>query len=147
MTRRQIRETAFRILFALNFCPADQMQEQLDLYYTDHAQIEIDDLMEEEDQKAVIRIDQASWADVTDKCLGAAGHLAEIDRMIDQSSRGWKRSRMTKVDLTLLRLAIYEIAFEKLDAGIAINEAVELAKHYGTEKSPSFVNGILAKIS
>ena len=61
MIRRQIRETAFRILFVLNFCPADQMQDQLNLYFTDHTELEIDDLTEEEDQKAVIRLDQASW--------------------------------------------------------------------------------------
>ena len=147
MIRRQIRETAFRILFVLNFCPADQMQDQLNLYFTDHTELEIDDLTEEEDQKAVIRLDQASGPEITAKCLGAAGHLPEIDRIIEESSEGWKLSRLTKVDLTLLRLAVYEMKFENLPSGIAINEAVELAKRYGTDKSPAFVNGVLAKIS
>ncbi|EUB16099.1 transcription antitermination factor NusB [Shuttleworthella sp. MSX8B] len=147
MIRRQIRETAFRILFVLNFCPADQMQDQLNFYFTDHTELEIDDLTEEEDQKAVIRLDQASWPEITAKCLGAAGHLPEIDRIIEESSEGWKLSRLTKVDLTLLRLAVYEMKFENLPSGIAINEAVELAKRYGTDKSPAFVNGVLAKIS
>lgn len=147
MIRRQIRETAFRILFVLNFCPADQMQDQLNFYFTDHTELEIDDLTEEEDQKAVIRLDQASWTEITAKCLGAAGHLPEIDRIIEESSEGWKLSRLTKVDLTLLRLAVYEMKFENLPSGIAINEAVELAKRYGTDKSPAFVNGVLAKIS
>lgn len=147
MIRRQIRETAFRILFVLNFCPADQMQDQLNFYFTDHTEPEIDDLTEEEDQKAVIRLDQASWPEITAKCLGAAGHLPEIDRIIEESSEGWKLSRLTKVDLTLLRLAVYEMKFENLPSGIAINEAVELAKRYGTDKSPAFVNGVLAKIS
>ena len=147
MIRCQIRETAFRILFVLNFCPADQMQDQLNLYFTDHTELEIDDLTEEEDQKAVIRLDQASWPEITAKCLGAAGHLPEIDRIIEESSEGWKLSRLTKVDLTLLRLAVYEMKFENLPSGIAINEAVELAKRYGTDKSPAFVNGVLAKIS
>lgn len=146
MTRRQIRETAFRILFALNFCPADQMQDQLNLYYTDHAEVEIDDLIEEEDRHAVIQVDQASWPEITAKCLGAAAHLPEIDRVIEESSEGWKMSRLTRVDLTLLRLAVYEMKFEHLASGIAINEAVELSKRYGTEKSPAFVNGVLAKI-
>ena len=147
MIRRQIRETAFRILFVLNFCPADQMQDQLNFYFTDHTELEIDDLTEEEDQKAVIRLDQASWPEITAKCLGAAGHLPEIDRIIEESSEGWKLSRLAKVDLTLLRLAVYEMKFENLPSGIAINEAVELAKRYGTDKSPAFVNGVLAKIS
>ena len=62
-------------------------------------------------------------------------------------TRGWKTARMGKVDLTLLRLAVYEIKFEDdIPTGVAINEAVELAKKYGTDDSSSFVNGILAKI-
>lgn len=62
-------------------------------------------------------------------------------------AQGWKTSRMGKVDLTLIRLAVYEMKFEEdVPAGVAINEAVELAKAYGTDDSSSFVNGILAKL-
>lgn len=75
-------------------------------------------------------------------------HLEEIDRIIDESARGWKTSRMAKVELSLIRLAVYEIRFEEeIPTGVAINEAVELAKLYGEENSASFVNGILARIA
>ena len=68
--------------------------------------------------------------------------------MINEAATGWKTSRMGKVDLTLLRLAVYEIKFEEdIPTKVAINEAVELAKRYGTDSSPAFVNGVLAKIA
>ena len=61
---------------------------------------------------------------------------------------GWKTQRMGKVDLTIIRLALYEILYdEDIPTGVAINEAVELAKRYGTDESPSFVNGVLAKLA
>jgi len=74
--------------------------------------------------------------------------LEEIDKIINESSKGWKTTRMGKVDLTLIRLAVYEIKYEEdIPTGVAINEAVELAKKYGTDDSPAFINGILAKIA
>jgi len=74
--------------------------------------------------------------------------LPQIDEMLNEKAEGWKTSRMSKVDLTLLRLAIYEIEFdEEVPTGVAINEAVELAKNFGQEESSSFVNGILAKFA
>jgi len=73
-------------------------------------------------------------------------HMEEIDSVIDSKTEGWKTSRMAKVDLTLIRVAYYEIAFEKLSEKVAINEAVELAKKYGEDNAPSFVNGVLARL-
>ena len=72
--------------------------------------------------------------------------LEEIDGQINEKAEKWTTSRMGKVDLTLIRLAVYEILFDdSVPAGVAINEAVELAKKFGQDASPSFVNGILAK--
>ena len=72
----------------------------------------------------------------------------EIDADIDQIAEGWKTTRMGKVDLTILRLAVYEMKFdEEIPVGVAINEAVELAKKFGGDDSPAFVNGILAKLA
>ncbi len=145
MTRREIRETAFRILFGMNFHTAEELHEQLELYYEDHTAFEIDTLAEFEDEP--IHIDDESWPEVCKKAEGCVAHLDEIDAAIEEASHGWKLNRMTKMDLTLIRLAVYEIRYEELAAGIAINEAVELAKHYGTDKSAGFVNGVLAKLS
>ena len=73
--------------------------------------------------------------------------LEDIDAIINEVSTGWKTSRMSKVDLTIIRLAVYEIKFdEDVPASVAINEAVEISKVFGGDDSPSFVNGILAKV-
>ena len=73
---------------------------------------------------------------------------ADLDAQIDGVADKWKTERMTKVDLTVIRLAAYEILYdEEVPTGVAINEAVELAKRYGTDQSPSFVNAILAKLA
>ena len=73
--------------------------------------------------------------------------IEEIDAKINEVTEGWKTGRMGKVDLTLIRLAVYEMLYEEdVPAKVAINEAVELAKQYGTDNSPSFVNGVLAKL-
>ena len=70
-----------------------------------------------------------------------------IDIMIDEKAKGWKTSGMGKVELTILRLAVYEMLFdEDVPATVAINEAVEIAKKFGGDDTPAFVNGILAKV-
>ena len=73
--------------------------------------------------------------------------LPEIDRLLGETAEGWKVSRMGKTDLTVLRLAVYEMEFdEDVPVGVAVNEAVELSKKFGGDGSPAFVNGILGKI-
>ncbi len=84
---------------------------------------------------------------VGNKVLAVTQLVDEIDEALNAVSVGWKVKRMSRVDLTILRLAYYEIKYDdKVPVPTAINEAVELAKSYGEESSPSFVNGILAKV-
>lgn len=129
MTRREIREQVFSILFRIEFYPKEELSEQLQYVSED---------LDTANPDAVY---------IQDKILAVADRVEEIDEMINAVARGWKTTRMGKVDLTLLRLAVYEIKFEDdIPTGVAINEAVELAKKYGTDDSSSFVNGILAKI-
>ena len=94
--------------------------------------------------------DIASESDIAyieKKAAAIAAHAAEIDSKINAVAKGWKTNRMGKVELAIIRLAVYEIKYdEDIPTGVAINEAVELAKKYGTKDAPSFVNGILAKI-
>ena len=72
----------------------------------------------------------------------------EIDKLLNEVTEGWKTSRMNRVDLTILRLATYEIKWdEDVPTGVAINEAVELAKKYSSDDGPSFINGVLAKVA
>lgn len=132
MSRREIREQIFKLLFRAEFYDYDkeEMSEQLSLFF------------EELDQRKEKDTDyiQKKYEDIME-------HLSEIDVMINEVAEGWKTSRMAKVDLTLIRLATYELKYEEdIPTGVAINEAVELAKTYGTDDSASFVNGILAKL-
>ncbi len=68
--------------------------------------------------------------------------------MLNEKAKGWSTNRMGKVDLTILRLAVFEIKYdEEIPTGVAINEAVELAKKFGQDSSPAFINGVLAKFT
>jgi len=78
---------------------------------------------------------------------GIEAHRPKIDRLIEERAEGWPLERLHSVDRNILRLAIYELLYrEDIPPEVAINEAVELAKKYGTERSPAFINGILDRI-
>ena len=130
MTRREIREQVFKMLFRVEFYNQEEMSEQI----------------------ALCEDDACSWKEkdktyIFEKVEKISEKLEEIDAKINEVSEGWKTGRMGKVDLTLIRLAVYEMLYEEdVPAKFAINEAVELAKQYGTDNSPSFVNGVLAKL-
>ena len=82
------------------------------------------------------------------KAQKVAGKREEIDALLNANTTGWKTSRMNKVDLTILRLAVYEMKWdEDVPVGVAIDEAVELAKKYSSDEGPAFVNAVLAKIA
>lgn len=130
MSRREIREQIFKLLFRAEFYEEDDLQEQRQLF--------LEELGAE---------DNKDTSYIQNKCEDILSHLTEIDDMVNKVAEGWKTRRMGKVDLTLIRLAVYEMKYEEdVPAGVAINEAVELAKRYGTDDSSSFVNGILAKL-
>lgn len=104
------------------------------------------------EQIALCEDDACGWKEkdktyIFEKVEKISEKIEEIDAKINEVSEGWKTGRMGKVDLTLIRLAVYEMLYEEdVPAKVAINEAVELAKQYGTDNSPSFVNGVLAKL-
>ncbi len=129
MTRRELRKTIFKALFRAEFHTREEMEEQLHL---------LEGEMGEQSPEDLAYIEQ--------KTLDILKHLPEIDEKLNEKAQGWKTSRMGKVDLCLLRLAVYEIQYEEdMPERVAINEAVELAKQFGTDDSPSFINGVLAK--
>ena len=131
MTRRELREQIFKVLFGAEFHDRQEMPGQIAVY-------------EETEQVW----DSKDGAYITEKCENIIAHLPEIDAAVNEVSEGWKTGRMGKVDLTLIRLAVYEMKYdEEVPVGVAINEAVELAKKYGTDDSPSFINGVLAKLA
>lgn len=113
------------------FNQGEEMEEQMALYFGGLEDIK------EQDQEYMKK-----------KCQNVLEHLEEIDGLLNEYSKGWKTKRMSRVDLAALRLAVYEIRFdEDVPTGVAINEAVELAKAYGGEASRSFVNGILGRVA
>ena len=84
---------------------------------------------------------------ITDKCLKIVDKLPEIDALLTENLKGWKLGRVGKVELAVLRLAVYEICWDDtIPTGVAINEAVRLAKKYSSESAPAFVNGVLAAL-
>lgn len=130
MSRRELREQIFKFIFRVEFNDKEEMAEQEELFF--------------EDYELEIKEEDAAYISAkSDKILEK---LEEIDAMINQQAKGWTTERMSKVDLTIIRLAVYEIKFDDdVPTGVAINEAVEIAKKYGQEESSGFVNGVLAK--
>ena len=128
MSRREQREQIFKILFGVEFHSADELEEQIGLYMEDLGDI---------------RKKDADY--MTGKVRSIVEHRDEIDGMINQASKNWKTTRMAKAELSILRLAAYEIKYEDdIPVSVSINEAVELAKLYGSNHGPAFVNGILS---
>ena len=128
MTRRECREHTAILTFIFEFYPEAEWTEQFKLY-ADYAKIK------EEDRESLRQ-----------RVFSIEGKKAEIDSLIDGASKKWRISRLSKTDLMLLRVAVYEIRFDdEIPNKVSINEAVELAKIYGGDESPAFVNGVLAK--
>ena len=130
MSRRELREQIFKLLFRVEFNLKEEMEEQCRLFL-EHEDIEI----EEQDAEYIV----GKYTAIHEK-------LEEIDSMINEKAKGWSTDRMGKVDLTIIRLAVYEMKFDNtIPEGVAINEAVELAKKFGQDESAGFINGVLAK--
>lgn len=131
MTRREEREHIFKLLFLIEFYKEDELEQQESMYFEN-----LSDAKEKD--RAYIR---KKYENIREK-------LGQIDEQITEVAKGWRTERMGKVELTLLRLAVYEIKYDDdIPTGVAINEAVELAKIFGGEGSSAFVNGVLAKLA
>ena len=131
MSRRKLRENIFKLLFLREFNSEDEMSEQLALFFDAIADVSDTDqqYMQEKYEQVQVR-------------------LEAIDEILNKNASGWTTTRMSKVDLAILRLAVYEVKFdEDVPVSAAINEAVELAKRFGGDESSVFVNGILGVIA
>lgn len=130
MRRSELRENIFLLLFRNDFYNLDEMSGQSDMFF-----------------ESLKDIDETNMKYIHKRTFEIISKLTEIDSRINEVSKGWKIERMGKVDLTIIRLGCYEILYdEDIPVNVAINEAVELAKKYGTDESYSFVNGILGKL-
>lgn len=132
MSRRSLRERIFKLLFRIEFNTKEEMTEQCQFFF-------------EEEENASEEVETIY---ISEKYEDIMSHLIEIDELINSLAKGWSTTRMGKVDLTIIRLAVYEIKYDDtIPTKVAINEAVELAKKFGQDESAGFVNGVLAKFA
>lgn len=130
MKRSAIRELTFRLIYSLEIQKAEDLEEQIELY------LECNEV-EDDEAKEYIK----------DAIIGINENNNEIQGLIEKNLKAdWKIDRISKIDLSLLKLAIYEIKYKKIPYKVAINEGLELAKKYGEETSKNFINGILASV-
>lgn len=131
MGRSELREHIFKMIFGLEFTEEEQIEKQLELY------LDQLDEVSEKDRSYMLA-----------KAKAIAEKVCEIDAMINENATGWKTTRMNKVDLSILRLAVYEMKFDDdVPVKVAINEAIELAKRFSGDEGPAFINGVLGKLA
>ena len=129
MSRKKARDNAFKCVYELEFGRDENLDKILEYCY------------EENDNKA----EEKEYIEMVLK--GIKEHLDEIDEIILSKLKNWSLDRIAKIDLAILRLAIYEILYvDSIPVKVSANEAVELAKTYGNNDSKSFVNGVIAKV-
>ena len=130
MNRTESREASFKLLYSIQISQDSELQEQIDLFME----------AEEIDDKEAIEY-------INNVINGINDHNEEIEKQIsDNIKQGWTIARISKVDLTLLKLGIYEILYTDIPFKVVINEVVKIAKKYGDDSSSSFINGVLASI-
>lgn len=139
MSRRLAREAAIKFLFSIDFNKDENLEEMLGEFFETARERKNDEYQEE------IGENDIRYAEEVIK--GTIDKLQPIDKLIQDNITGWTKDRIVKVDLAVLRLALYEILYrDDIPDSVAINEAIELAKKYSTDESGSFVNGVLGKI-
>jgi len=132
MKRHEIRERIFQILFSMEFHEGENLRELVIRYLDETCEPKVTDM---------------ERAEILKKTLEVADKFSELDKKIDAVSEGWRVGRMGKAELTILRLALFEMNYDgDVPVKVAINEAVDLAKEYCGEDTPPFINGILAKL-
>ncbi len=130
MKRTEAREEAFKLLYSIQLMEETNLEEQIDLFIQEN---NIDDN------------DAINY--IKDIIIGVNQNNEKIEKDISENIKAeWDINRISKIDLTLLKLGIYEILYSKLPYKVVINEVVEIAKKYGDDNSKSFVNGVLASI-
>ena len=130
MTRSEMREHVFKLIFRVPFHDKNELREQIDYYF--------DDLTD---------VNEKDYEYIKNKALLVCELSDELDEKINSVSEGWPVDRIGKAELAIMRLAVYEMLYDDdIPVNVAINEAVELAKKYGADNAPSFINGVLAKV-
>lgn len=131
MTRSEMREHVFKLIFRVPFHDKNELREQIDYYFN-----------------GLTDVNEKDYEYIKNKALLVCELSDDIDEKINLVSEGWPVDRIGKAELAIMRLAVYEMLYDDdIPANVAINEAVELAKSYGSDdNAASFVNGVLAKL-
>ncbi len=141
MSRSLVREHLFKLLFRVEFNSPEDMPDQVRLFFEDG-------FADEDHESTGSDIPEGDRQYISDKYAKIMENLPQIDEKIDGAAKGWSISRIGKVELSILRLAVYEMLYdEDIPVGVAIDEAVELAKRFGQDSSAAFINGILASLA
>lgn len=141
MTRSLVREHLFKLLFRVEFNSKEDMPQQVKFFFEDS-------IKDEDVKNPAADIPEEDAKYIRNKYDAIIERLPEIDDKIGNASNGWSVSRIGKVELAILRLAVYEMLYDDdIPVSVAIDEAVELSKRFGQDSSSSFVNGILATIA
>ncbi|KUO71065.1 MAG: hypothetical protein APF77_05025 [Clostridia bacterium BRH_c25] len=139
MSRRLARESAIKFLYSTDFNKDENLEEMLKEFFA------VEEEQNEDNPQDTLSRNDIKFAEEIIK--GTIEKLQGIDHLIQSNTTGWTKERIAKVDLAVIRLALYEILFrDDIPDSVAINEAIELAKKYSTDESGGFVNGILGKI-
>ena len=131
MTRSEMREHVFKLIFRVPFHDKNELREQIDYYFD-----------------GLTDVNEKDYEYIKNKAHLVCELSDELDEKINSVSEGWPVDRIGKAELAIMRLAVYEMLYDDdIPVNVAINEAVELAKSYGSDdNAASFVNGVLAKL-
>lgn len=131
MTRSEMREHVFKLIVRVPFHDKNELREQIDYYFD-----------------GLTDVNEKDYEYIKNKALLVCELSDDIDEKINLVSEGWPVDRIGKAELAIMRLAVYEMLYDDdIPVNVAINEAVELAKSYGSDdNAASFVNGVLAKL-
>lgn len=142
MNRIKLRENTFKLLYCNAFYNQDEMSKQFELYWEEPVKVSEDAIDE-----MIEKVSDSEKQYIADRVTAIMDIKDTIDAKLNTVAVGWTTDRMSKVDLTILRLAYYEMKIdEDIPEKVAVDQAVELAKKYGSDESPAFINGILAKL-
>ena len=130
MSRRTAREHIFKIIFQTEFHKEEEIEEAFRIY-----------------EETIENVNKSDMDFIKSEIKGIVDNKGVVDDTINRCAEGWEISRIAKVDLAILRIAVYEILYvDDIPSKVSANEAVELAKAFSSDKSPSFINGVLGKI-
>ena len=142
INRRELRDLSMKLLFQYNFYPNPELDEAVELFLSKESELFLEN--EEEGFTMANTLDEEDRAFIINRMKDIFGKVEAIDKEIDSKADSWRTERMSRVDLTIIRLAVYEIENDaETPEKVAVNEAVELAKVYGGDNSPRFINGVL----